>query len=248
MTPDPIHRLERGERPRVALGERHGARRDGPRGDARTAADILPVREARGHGRGPMCIGVPPLGAHDLPPRAFSRGIRRCVIVGHRGRRSIALAHRERRRRAPPFVPPTSNVQSRSGQSALTGDRSRPGDFIRLGRDMEGASGGAGGGDPSPQGGVMTMGRKDLVEIKRRLLQVRAANPSRVTDDRVAPAHRSRCFPGYFFPSARAPRPDDALAADLSVASLDPNAARGSEPGGVLEPRLRVPTQAGVEG
>jgi hypothetical protein len=30
----------------------------------------------------------------------------------------------------------------------------------------------------------MTMGRKDLVEIKRRLLQVRAANPSRVTDDR----------------------------------------------------------------
>jgi len=33
----------------------------------------------------------------------------------------------------------------------------------------------------------MTMGRKDLVEIKRRLLQVRAANPSRVTDDRVAP-------------------------------------------------------------
>ena len=134
-----------------------------------------------------------------------------------------------------------------SVQSALTGDRSRP-DFIRLGRDMEGASGGAGGGDPSPQGGVMTMGRKDLVEIKRRLLQVRAANPSRVTDDRVAPAHRSRCFPGYFFPSARAPRPDDALTADLSVASLDPNAARGSEPGGVLEPRLRVPTQAGVEG
>ena len=119
---------------------------------------------------------------------------------------------------------------------------------IRLGRDMEGASGGAGGGDPSPQGGVMTMGRKDLVEIKRRLLQVRAANPSRVTDDRVAPAHRSRCFPGYFFPSARAPRPGDAAAADLSVASLDPNAARGSEPGGVLEPRLRVPTQAGVEG
>ena len=131
-------------------------------------------------------------------------------------------------------------------RSALTG--ALVPDFIRLGRDMEGASGGAGGGDPSPQGGVMTMGRKDLVEIKRRLLQVRAANPSRVTDDRVAPAHRSRCFPGYFFPSARAPRPGDAAAADLSVASLDPNAARGSEPGGVLEPRLRVPTQAGVEG
>ena len=131
-------------------------------------------------------------------------------------------------------------------RSALTG--ALVPDFIRLGRDMEGASGGAGGGDPSPQGGVMTMGRKDLVEIKRRLLQVRAANPSRVTDDRVAPAHRSRCFPGYFFPSARAPRPDDALTADLSVASLDPNAARGSEPGGVLEPRLRVPAQAGVEG
>ena len=108
----------------------------------------------------------------------------------------------------------------------LTGDRSRPGDFIRLGRDMEGASGGAGGGDPSPQGGVMTMGRKDLVEIKRRLLQVRAVNPSRVTDDRVAPAHRFVVFPVISFPALG--RPALMMRQQLTYPSRLPRSKRSS--------------------
>ena len=51
----------------------------------------------------------------------------------------------------------------------------------------------------------MTMGRKDLVEIKRRLLQVRAANPSRVTDDRVAPPIDLVVFPVISFPALGRP-------------------------------------------
>ena len=44
----------------------------------------------------------------------------------------------------------------------------------------------------------MTMGRKDLVEIKRRLLQVRAANPSRVSMTASPPPIDLVVFPRLF--------------------------------------------------
>ena len=125
MPRDPIHTLECGERPRVALGERYGTSRGG-RLPARMAADILSVIIRLFCGPGGFARVRFPRIAHDLPPRALAGGIRLRVVVRHRPRRSIAFAYRvapgPRRMCAPSsrceYLPDATSQPMRARQSA----------------------------------------------------------------------------------------------------------------------------------